>query len=287
MYIGSWQNIKGLKISGPLRERIIGAVLYGAFIFISFGWNRFSFLTGVFILMILSIYEAIQIDAKLKSRTRAPRRGLTYATTLLCAGFMLGGSLSLSFQNILTLLIVVGILHHLYLFYGYADNRLAHYRKLPAWLWVAAYVGLSIGALYTYSIILFEYDITKVFHVLLCVWVTDIAAYFTGSRWGKHKFAPSVSPKKTWEGVIGGMGMALIFSYAYGYFTGMELRDALIIGFIISITTVLGDLSESGLKRVSGIKDSGKLIPGHGGILDRIDGYLYVQPFIALYYMIS
>ena len=115
----------------------------------------------------------------------------------------------------------------------------------------------------------------------------DASAYITGSLIGKHKIMEKVSPGKTWEGLIGGLiialGIALILS---GIFKIITRTDWLIITLITVITGTLGDLVESGIKRNASIKDSGRLLPGHGGILDRIDSILLSVPFVLLYLLL-
>lgn len=123
--------------------------------------------------------------------------------------------------------------------------------------------------------------------IFIIAFGTDIFAYFTGVFLGKHKLCPKLSPKKTVEGAIGGMIGALVLSLIFGYFF-LEEGHTFNVGFIImiligSVVSMLGDLSASAFKRHMGIKDYGKLIPGHGGILDRFDSVLFVAPYLYLY----
>lgn len=108
------------------------------------------------------------------------------------------------------------------------------------------------------------------------VWVADIAAYFTGRAFGRHKLAPAISPGKTWEGVAGAVAAVLIYGLATGLTVG--------IGILILLTgiSIVGDLFESMVKREAGVKDSSSLLPGHGGILDRIDSLTAALPLAAL-----
>ena len=128
--------------------------------------------------------------------------------------------------------------------------------------------------------------------LIVSVALTDIGAYFTGKSIGRHKMAPIVSPNKTWEGAIGGFaftlaGMAVLFVLRNGQdwatFPDWPFAHYLILGAVLSIAGQVGDLTESALKRDSGIKDSGTLLPGHGGVLDRCDGFLFAA--LALYYI--
>ena len=124
-----------------------------------------------------------------------------------------------------------------------------------------------------------------VLYLLALVWVADSGAFFAGRQFGRTKLAPKVSPGKTWEGVLGALIACALFAFGYARF--LELRGAALTGFIlVSLVTVLfsvvGDLLESLLKRQHGVKDSGTLIPGHGGILDRIDSLLAAAPIFLL-----
>jgi len=120
-----------------------------------------------------------------------------------------------------------------------------------------------------------------VLYLLILVWVADSGAFFAGRQFGRTKLAPKVSPGKTWEGVFGGLIACALFAFGYARF--LELQGLALTGFIlVSLVTVLfsvaGDLLESLLKRQQGVKDSGTLIPGHGGILDRIDSLFAAAP---------
>jgi phosphatidate cytidylyltransferase len=128
--------------------------------------------------------------------------------------------------------------------------------------------------------------------LLLVIWIADTAAYFTGRRFGRRKLAPTISPGKTWEGVIGA-GVAVV---AYGVAVGFVLLPgagvydrAGLLSFIVVLTafSIIGDLFESWVKRQAGAKDSGTLLPGHGGVLDRIDSLTAALPFAALYFSLQ
>ena len=128
----------------------------------------------------------------------------------------------------------------------------------------------------------FTYKIITGFFVL--IWAYDIGAYFFGSLLGKHLFFKRISPKKTWEGTIGGFLFSLFMSITVYYlFNTLKIYDWLIIAAIASLGAILGDLTESMFKRASNTKDSGKIMPGHGGILDRFDSALFSIPFVLIY----
>jgi len=133
--------------------------------------------------------------------------------------------------------------------------------------------------LYPTTSFLFLLALYKGFGIEALIWLvivvalTDTGAYFTGKAIGKRKFN-TISPKKTWEGVIGGVALATIFGAWYGgEFVSTSL--AMFISLLVSISSVYGDLYESYLKRKAGVKDSGSVLPGHGGVLDRVDGFMF------------
>jgi phosphatidate cytidylyltransferase len=129
-----------------------------------------------------------------------------------------------------------------------------------------------------------DYHFEIIFGCLFILWATDTGAYFAGTFFGKRKLFERISPKKTWEGFIGGAVLALIFTYGMSqFFEYLTMTQWFIIGVIIVIGGTFGDLVESLLKRSIEIKDSGTALPGHGGFLDRFDGLLISAPFIVAY----
>jgi len=145
---------------------------------------------------------------------------------------------------------------------------------------------LLLPFLYPISGILFflilyeDFGVYSMLWLLVTVALTDTGAYFTGKAIGKTKFSDT-SPNKTLEGVLGGILIATIF----GSYIGFEIAPlwiAIIVTFFTAISSIFGDLFESYLKREAGVKDSGDILPGHGGILDRIDGYLFAAPMMVI-----
>lgn len=121
--------------------------------------------------------------------------------------------------------------------------------------------------------------------IFLGTWASDTFAYFIGSRFGKNKLCPALSPGKTREGAIGGVVGSIITVVSFGQMLGLNVLYGFIIGLIIGIVAPLGDLTESALKRFAGVKDSGNLLPGHGGVLDRFDSIMFSVPVV--YYYVS
>lgn len=132
-----------------------------------------------------------------------------------------------------------------------------------------------------------EYSYGLVLAVFMFIWVNDSFAYLTGSMLGKHKLFERISPKKSWEGFIGGVVFSIIAAIVYSHFCD-DLMPASWVGFalIAVIAGTFGDLVESLFKRTLGVKDSGSILPGHGGMLDRIDSLLFAIPALVIYLQI-
>ncbi len=145
---------------------------------------------------------------------------------------------------------------------------------------------LYVGGLFAFISLIRRLDqgVGWIFLLLAASWLGDTGAYFAGRALGKRKLAPRLSPKKTWEGAIGGfftsMAGAVLFGWLFGLDTSWLVLAAL--GGLLDIFGVLGDLAESMLKRAFGVKDSGGILPGHGGILDRVDSVLFAGPVLYL-----
>jgi phosphatidate cytidylyltransferase len=118
--------------------------------------------------------------------------------------------------------------------------------------------------------------------VIISIWINDTMAYIVGSLIGKTPFS-KISPKKTWEGTVGGAMLCIIVVALTAYWMGLSWVDGAVIAAIAAITGTAGDLLESKLKRMAGVKDSGSIMPGHGGFLDRFDSLLIATPFVWLY----
>ncbi len=163
---------------------------------------------------------------------------------------------------------------------------------VPFWLktrcvisnkWVMAILGLVlIVPLWLALICAKSADPWLLLALLATIWVADSAAYFAGKNFGKHKLAPNISPGKTWEGVLGALLGATLFAAIL--LCGFDFYNAALFPLLWSVTIlgVIGDLFESMMKRQANIKDSGDLLPGHGGILDRIDGIIPSLPIAIL-----
>lgn len=131
----------------------------------------------------------------------------------------------------------------------------------------------------------FEFGCALIWIMFIGTWASDTFAYFTGSAIGRHKLCPSISPNKTIEGVLGSLAGTTAAVAGLGIFFGLPVQEMAILGLLIAVLATLGDLVESVAKRYAGIKDSGNIIPGHGGIWDRFDSVLFTAPLV--YYFVK
>ncbi len=127
----------------------------------------------------------------------------------------------------------------------------------------------------------------EVMFLFILIWSSDTFAYLVGKFFGKRKMAPKISPKKTWEGYAGGVVLTLILSYFIEHYQPGLRGNWMVVGFLIAAFAPVGDLVESQLKRNFGVKDSGNIIPGHGGLLDRLDSFLICVPVVYLYFILE
>ena len=152
-------------------------------------------------------------------------------------------------------------------------------------IYVALPFSFALG-LPKYSSIENTFSLEVIFLFIL-IWSSDTFAYLVGKFFGKHKLAPKISPKQTWEGYAGGVVLTLVFSYFIEQYQPQLRGNWMVVGFLIAAFAPLGDLVESQLKRTFGVKDSGNIIPGHGGVLDRLDSFLICVPVVYLYFILE
>jgi len=174
------------------------------------------------------------------------------------------------------------------------DNKNQEISNLSKYLYLLGYITLPFVFITKISFGINAYNPKIVIGLFILIWTNDTFAYIVGKSIGKHKLFEKISPKKTIEGFFGG----LIFAIFAGYLISMYLIKPsaqfsdksiliwMIIAAIVGVIGTIGDLIESKFKRIAGVKDSGKIMPGHGGVLDRLDSVIFVAPFIFLFYKI-
>ncbi len=168
--------------------------------------------------------------------------------------------------------------------FGFSDARPSATAAISLTLLGVVWVGGGLGYLMLIRAIP-DNGRLAIFTVLIAVFADDTAAYFVGRAIGRHKMAPTISPGKSWEGFVGGtiaaMAVAFFAMYDQGFLSNWE---ALVLGAVVALSATLGDLFESAIKRDLGVKDSGRILAGHGGVLDRVDSLLWAGP--AAFYAI-
>ena len=132
-----------------------------------------------------------------------------------------------------------------------------------------------------------DFDPLLVLYILILTWTFDSFAYLFGSRYGRNKILPKISPKKSWEGFFGGYISTLIISFILMNYESKLIEEYIIIAFILPVTATVGDLIASYYKRKSNVKDYGKIIPGHGGVIDRLDAIFITIPVVFIIKMIQ
>ena len=179
--------------------------------------------------------------------------------------------------------------------YAKREEPFTHAAKiLVGHLYISIPIGLlSLIALNSYNIIFDNYSPVLLFALLVIIWVYDTGAFVTGMTFGKHRLFERISPKKSWEGFWGGVGFALLAAWGVfailenqvfdGISNHMNLYEWLGFAAIVVVSATMGDLTESLLKRTYGIKDSGKILPGHGGMMDRFDSVFMAAPAAYIY----
>lgn len=149
-----------------------------------------------------------------------------------------------------------------------------------AFRWLAGV--LVLVPLFVALVTLYESGPIRLLFALFVVWAADVGAYFAGRRFGHVKLAPAISPGKTWEGVFGGMLLVAVIALLFAPVLGLPAKWLIPFSVAVALLSIVGDLTVSMFKRTAGIKDSGKLFPGHGGILDRVDSVSAAAPVLAL-----
>ena len=192
-----------------------------------------------------------------------------------------------SFDATTTLLIVAASLFvSVKLLYFLFDNRPQKTDQLSKFVNLIGYIVLPITLITKLPFINSVYTPGIIIGIFILMWTNDTFAYIVGKSIGKRKLFERISPKKTMEGFFGGIIFTLLFSFIIAHYLNQPNYIWMATALIISIFGTFGDLIESKFKRIAGVKDSGKIMPGHGGILDRLDSIIFVSPILFLFYQI-
>ncbi|MCL5058077.1 MAG: phosphatidate cytidylyltransferase [Actinobacteria bacterium] len=234
------------------------------------GWLLFA---ATVLLMLLSLYEFNRLFIVMGTKTSFFI--MAAGMLVLSAGALWGGAgaYGLAVVPVVMLMLISGVLSYP----GVTPAAVAV--RLTGTL----YVSLLI---YFYLIRTLDGGQLWILTLLAAIWAGDTVAYFTGKKLGKRKLAPDLSPGKTVEGAVCGLAGCILGAFAvYFLFPALPSGQVLAVGAVAGVFGIIGDLFESSLKRQGGIKDSGTVIPGHGGVLDRFDSLIFAAP--AVYYLLS
>lgn len=283
---------KPLSKYSNLTQRIITGVLGSAAIIYGLIVSEWAYFGIFFIICFFSLrefYKLSAFDGLLPLKTI----GMIIGMAVFCLSFFIArGTLSTKYYFLLFPLMALIYLVKLYKKGEHKPFTNIAFTFLGIF-YIAVPISLLNHAVYSYARpewnVITVYNFEAILGTLLILWATDTGAYFAGTFFGKHKLFERISPKKTWEGFVGGAILAgvialifnlILLNYNHNFFSSVDL---IVITIIIVVGGTFGDLVESLLKRSIEIKDSGSALPGHGGFLDRFDGLFISAPFVVAY----
>ncbi len=266
-------------------KRTGSAIVFAAIMLTGLLWNEWAFYALVCLINGLCLREYFRLMQQIDKETFWPK---WLPTAIQATGIILVSLISVMFSHSITYghldIVLIFAVTSICLFpaFLFLLSTLRKKSSLPAMLQSFGgilYITLPMLLLMKMEMQNFILPVA----VILMIWTNDTMAYLVGSFIGKRSFSP-ISPKKTWEGVIGGILLTIAGAGIYGYFSGTYgLVHWMILALITTIAGTIGDLLESKLKRMADVKDSGALMPGHGGALDRFDSLLIAAPFAFVY----
>lgn len=274
-----------VKKYSNLTQRLITGILGSAAIIAGVSYSQWTYFAIFFIICLftlLEFYNLVGLDGL------APQKafGTLCGVLIFCLSFFIEGRIPLNGKAMPTefYILIFPIISCIYMIKLYKKFERKPFTNIAFTFLGIFYVVVPFVLL---NVIVFDggvYNFEIILGSLLILWASDTGAYFAGTFFGKRKLFERISPKKSWEGFIGGAVLALIFAYGSSQFLHtLTISQWIIVGIIIIVGGTFGDLIESLLKRSIEIKDSGDSLPGHGGFLDRFDGLLISAPFIAAY----
>jgi len=274
-----------VKKYSNLTQRLITGILGSAAIIAGVSYSEWTYFAIFFIICLftlLEFYNLVGLDGL------APQKafGTLCGVLIFCLSFFIEGHIAVNGQPMPTTfyILIFPLISCIYMIKLYKKFERKPFTNIAFTFLGIFYVVVPFVLL---NVIVFDegvYNFEIILGSLLILWASDTGAYFAGTFFGKRKLFERISPKKSWEGFIGGAVLALIFAYGSSQFLHtLTISQWIIVGVIIIVGGTFGDLIESLLKRSIEIKDSGDSLPGHGGFLDRFDGLLISAPFIAAY----
>lgn len=282
------EKLKNLTVR-TLSGAVLAAVLFGATLISGYGYVALLSVVAV-----VGVWEFYNLSEACGYK---PQRYLGLTLTLAIFAFATliflevvmksccwGDSLVWAVLTLIPLLIFVSFILELFRAY---DNPIAN---VGTTLMGAIYVALPLSMMLAVPQLLSGLGSWQPWYAIcyvLIIWANDVFAYLVGMTLGRHRMCERISPKKSWEGFVGGVVAAVGFAMLFGHLLGGNLALWAGLGAIIAVTGVAGDFVESLFKRSAGVKDSGAIMPGHGGVLDRFDALLISAPFAFLYLLLT
>ncbi|NRD21063.1 phosphatidate cytidylyltransferase [Winogradskyella eckloniae] len=269
-----------------MKELIIRALSGAVYVLLLIG-SLFAQETSIILIGIFGCISLAEFSKLIKLKSVIPY----FIYVILFTGywyFCIHNSTSTGSGEVIQILLVVTIFVNLILI-----KDLFTAKKIPLFeskRYIVTTFYLTSGFLFMLLISNFNSQFTPLLLLgsFILVWINDSAAYIVGKNFGRQKLFPSISPKKTVEGFLGGLFFACISSYFIANYTDtLNFNSWLILAIIVSVLGTIGDLIESKFKRQADVKDSGVIMPGHGGLLDRLDSIIFAAPFIYLFLRIS
>jgi len=264
--------------------RSITAIAYATVILLPLFYSEYLFYTIGFICSLILVFEFIKLisnyNHKFFSRDTGKSNFILYMTFPLYISLFI-----LSKNQIFEIVfLIIIVLTNVVLGFSLIKNKLFSYSILKNRFIGHFYLVGSLVIFFSLPNIFGEYNPYIVFSFLSLIWISDSAAYVFGVTFGKRPLFKTVSPKKSIEGFIGGLSFAIMLSIIFSFYLSLNitLLQWIILGLLTGCTGTLGDLEQSQFKREAGVKDSGNLLPGHGGLYDRMDSIIFAAPIIYL-----
>ena len=264
--------------------RSITAIAYATVILLPLFYSEYLFYTIGFICSLILVFEFIKLisnyNHKFFSRDTGKSNFILYMTFPLYISLFI-----LSKNQIFEIVfLIIIVLTNFVLGFSLIKNKLFSYSILKNRFIGHFYLVGSLVIFFSLPNIFGEYNPYIVFSFLALIWISDSAAYVFGVTFGKRPLFKTVSPKKSIEGFVGGLSFAIMLSIIFSFYLSLNITliQWIILGLLTGCTGTLGDLVQSQFKREAGVKDSGNLLPGHGGLYDRMDSIIFAAPIIYL-----
>jgi phosphatidate cytidylyltransferase len=271
--------VSAIKKYNNLTQRIITGLLGAAFIMFGIVFSEWTYFAIFFFICIASLWEfygLAGLDGMIPQKTFGTICGMI----IFCLSFFIEQR-SISYRYYF---LIFPLLACVYMIKLYKKSERKPFTNIAFTFLGIFYVAIPFALLNIASFENGYYNYEIMVGCLFILWASDTGAYFAGTRFGKRKLFERISPKKSWEGAVGGAILAFIFAFVIAnYFITLAFWQWMCIAILIIVGGVFGDLVESLLKRSIEIKDSGDSLPGHGGFLDRFDGLLISAPFIVAF----